>query len=64
MSVLIYTEHQDGKFKKNSLEAISYGVTLANHSGAEAFALVVGNTTASLSDLGNYGVKKVLHVQT
>ena len=64
MSVLIYTEHQEGKFKKNSLEAISYGVTLANQSGAEAFALVVGNTSASLSDLGNYGVKKVFHVQT
>jgi len=62
MSVLIFTEHQDGKFKKNSLEAISYGVTLANQSGAAAFALVVGNTTASLSDLGKYGVNKVFHV--
>jgi electron transfer flavoprotein alpha subunit len=62
MSVLIYTEHQDGKFKKNSLEAISYGVTLANQSGTDAFALVVGNTTATLTDLGIYGVKKVFHV--
>jgi electron transfer flavoprotein alpha subunit len=63
MSVLIYTEHQDGKFKKNSLEAISYGVTLASQLGVEAFALVVGNTAANLSDLGKYGVKKVFHVE-
>lgn len=62
MSVLIYTEHQDGKFKKNSLEAISYGVTLASQSSTEAFALVVGNTSATLSDLGKYGVSKVFHI--
>jgi len=62
MSVLIYTEHQEGKFKKNSLEAISYGVTLATQSGTEAYALVVGNTSAALTDLGKYGVTKVFHV--
>lgn len=64
MSVLIYTEHHDGKFKKNSLEAISYGVTIASQTGVSAYALVVGTTSASLADLGKYGVQKVFHVAT
>ncbi len=64
MSILIYTEHQDGKFKKNSLEAISYGVAIAAQAGSDAFALVVGKTEAPLADLGKYGVKKVFHVST
>jgi electron transfer flavoprotein alpha subunit len=62
MSILIYTEHQDGKFKKNSLEAISYGVAIAAQTGTSASALVVGTTAASLSDLGKYGVQKVFHI--
>lgn len=64
MSILIYTEHQDGKFKKNSLEAISYGVAIATQMGTDAFALVAGHTEASLTDLGKYGVKKVFQVTT
>lgn len=64
MSILIYTEHQDGKFKKNSLEAISYGVAIATQTGTDAYALVAGSTSATLSDLGNYGIKKVFHVAT
>lgn len=64
MSILIYTEHQDGKFKKNSLEAISYGVAIAMQTGTDAYALVAGSTSASLADLGKNGVKKVFHVTT
>jgi electron transfer flavoprotein alpha subunit len=62
MSILIYTEHQDGKVKKNSLEAISYGVAIAALQGTEANVLVVGQTDAPLAELGKYGVKKVYHL--
>ncbi|MFM7223798.1 MAG: electron transfer flavoprotein subunit alpha/FixB family protein [Bacteroidota bacterium] len=62
MSILIYTEHQDGFVKKQSLEAICYGVAIATSSGEEAVVLVVGETTADLSSLGKYGVTRVLHV--
>lgn len=64
MSILIYTEHQEGKFKKNSLEALSYGVAIAAQNGIDANALVIGETNAPLSELGKYGVKKVYHLNT
>lgn len=61
MSVLIFTEHSDDSIKKSSLEAISYGVALANKLSTEAIALVVCDTTFSLNSLGEYGIKKVFH---
>ncbi len=61
MSVLIITEQSDSKIKKQSLEAISYGVALAKQLNLETIALVLGSTTDTLTQLGNYGVKKVIH---
>ncbi len=61
MSLIIFTEHSEDKIKKSSLEAISYGVALAGKLNIEAIALVVGPTAAPLSELGEYGVKKVVH---
>ncbi|MFN5422819.1 MAG: electron transfer flavoprotein subunit alpha/FixB family protein [bacterium] len=62
MSILIFAEHSDGVIKKGSLEAISYGASLATQTGAEAYALVLGKTSAPLNELGAYGAKKVFHV--
>jgi len=61
MPVIIFTEHSEDKIKKSSLEAISYGVALAAKLNTEAIALVIGSTTASLSELGDYGIKKVIY---
>jgi electron transfer flavoprotein alpha subunit len=61
MPVIIFTEHSEDKIKKSSLEAVSYGVALAGKLNIEAIALVVGQTAAPLSELGEYGIKKVLH---
>ncbi len=61
MPVIIFTEHSEDKIKKSSLEAISYGVALAGKLNTEAIAFVVGPTTATLSELGDYGIKKVVH---
>ena len=61
MPVIIFTEHSEDKIKKSSLEAVSYGVALAGKLNTEAIALVVGPTAAPLSQLGEYGIKKVVH---
>jgi electron transfer flavoprotein alpha subunit len=63
MSVLIFAEHSDGTIKKSSLEAISYGVALASKMGLEAHALVVGETASDLSELGAYGISKVVQAK-
>lgn len=62
MSVLIYIDQAEGQIKKSSLEAASYGAQLAALTGTDAEAVVLGNTSADLSALGKYGVKKVHHV--
>ncbi len=61
MSVLIFTEHSEDSIKKSSLESISYGVALASTLNTEAISLVIGNSNASLTSLGDLGIKKVLH---
>ena len=63
MSVLVYTENWDGKFKKLSYELVSYAKALAEMSGGSVTALSIGNVDqAELSGLGAYGASKVLNV--
>ena len=60
MSVLVYTESEQGKFKKAAFEVASYAKAVADKLGTTvtAVALNVNDT----SELGNYGVDKVLSV--
>lgn len=60
MSVLVYTESEQGKLKKVALEVASYAKAIANQLGTTVTAIAIncGNT----SELGNYGVDKVLSV--
>ncbi len=61
MSVLVYTENWDGKFKKLSYELVSYAKQIASQSGTTVTALSIGNVDdAELKKLGNYGADKVL----
>jgi electron transfer flavoprotein alpha subunit len=61
MSVLVYTENWDGKFKKLSFELVSYAKQIADQSGSTVTALSIGNVDdAELKKLGNYGADKVL----
>jgi electron transfer flavoprotein alpha subunit len=61
MSVLIYTENFDGKFKKANFEIVSYGAEIAKQMGTDAIALSIGNVPDSeLKQLGKYGAAKVL----
>ncbi|MBO3696896.1 electron transfer flavoprotein subunit alpha/FixB family protein [Roseivirga sp. E12] len=58
MSVLVFIETEDGKIKKSSREAISYGAALG-----DVTALALGTVNADeLATAGQNGASKVLHV--
>jgi len=58
MSVLIFIDIAEGKIKKASFEAASYGAAIAQQLGTNASAIVLGKSD-ELSTLGNYGISKV-----
>ncbi|MEM5565910.1 electron transfer flavoprotein subunit alpha/FixB family protein [Psychroserpens sp. AS72] len=60
MSVLVYTESEQGKFKKTAFEVASYAKAVANQLGTTVTAITFN--AADASELGNYGVDKVLKV--
>lgn len=60
MSVLVYTESDNGKFKKNALEVASYASEVAKLLGTTATAISI-NADENES-LGHYGISKVLHI--
>ncbi|MDB5230745.1 MAG: electron transfer flavoprotein subunit alpha/FixB family protein [Chitinophagaceae bacterium] len=62
MPVLIFADHADGHFKKSSYEALSYGAKLAEQLGTTSDAVVLGTAKEDLSSLGQYGVRKVYHI--
>lgn len=58
--VLVYTESEEGKFKKIAQEAVSYAKGVADMLGTTVTAVTVN--AGDTSDLGNYGASKVLEV--
>lgn len=63
MSILVYTENWDGKFKKLSYELISYANELAKKLNTSVTALSIGKVAESeLKSLGAYGAAKILSV--
>ncbi|ULC59341.1 electron transfer flavoprotein subunit alpha/FixB family protein [Flaviramulus sp. BrNp1-15] len=61
MSVLVYTESEQGTFKKTAFEVASYAKAVANQLGTTVTAIAIN--TDDTSTLGNYGVDKVLNVK-
>jgi electron transfer flavoprotein alpha subunit len=62
MSVLIYTENAEGKFKKSIFEAVSYARAIADQTNTNLVAISIGDVgTEQLSSLGKYGADKVLN---
>jgi electron transfer flavoprotein alpha subunit len=61
MSVLIFIDIAEGKIKKASFEAASYGAAIAQQMGTFASAIVLGKSE-DLSTLGNYGISKVYNL--
>ncbi len=60
MSVLVYTESEQNKFKKAAFEVASYAKAVADQLGTTVTALAIN--ADNTSELGNYGVDKVLKV--
>lgn len=63
MSVLVFAEISDGKFKKAAFEAVSYGRQVADMLGTEVVAIAIG-TGADGSELGAYGAHAVKSIGT
>jgi electron transfer flavoprotein alpha subunit len=61
MSVVVYTESWEGKFKKASFEAVSYAARTASQIGTDVVAVVIGSCSEDLSSLGYYGANQVIH---
>jgi len=65
MSVLVYVEHVDGKFKKSVFEAVSYAKAIADKQNSGLTAISIGNVGEDqLKELGKYGASKVLNVSS
>jgi len=60
MSVLVYTESEQGTFKKTAFEVASYAKAVADQLGTTVTAVSINANDTSA--LGNYGVDKVLNV--
>ncbi|UOB18860.1 electron transfer flavoprotein subunit alpha/FixB family protein [Abyssalbus ytuae] len=61
MSVLVYTETENGKFKKTAFEVASYAKEVAAMMGTSVTAIAINAENAT--ELGSYGVDKVLMVK-
>ena len=62
MSVLVYTESEEGKFKKIAFEAVSYAKGIANMLGTKVTAVSINGKHTD--QLGKYGASKVLSVSS
>ena len=63
MSVLVYTENWDGKFKKLSFELVSYAAGVAKMLGSNVTAVSIGKVDdAELQKLGDYGATRIISV--
>ena len=60
--VLVFLDQSEGKIKKSSHEAASYGAQLADNLGTSAAGIVLGTVNEELADMGKYGLKKVYTV--
>ena len=58
MSVLVFAESSDGKFKKSAFEVVSYGKKLAEQ--MQSHLVVVTAFVSDVAILGSYGAEKVL----
>jgi electron transfer flavoprotein alpha subunit len=65
MSVLVYIENWNGKFKKSTYELVSYGKRLANGLGGSLTLLSIGKVAEDeLKNLGDYGAGSILSAET
>jgi len=64
MSVLVFLENWDGRFKKLSFELVSYAAKVAEMLGQQSIALSIGKVDASeLAKLATYGADKIISIE-
>ncbi len=61
MSVLVFADSSEGKFKKTAFEVVSYGKKVAEQLGSSMAALSINGGDAS--ELYTYGAEKVIEVK-
>src|SRR5512133_2130572 len=65
MSVLVYTENWDVKFKKLSFELVSYAAAVARMMNTSVTAVSIGKVdVAELNKLGTYGANKIISINS
>jgi electron transfer flavoprotein alpha subunit len=63
MSVLVFVENWEGKFKKLTFELVSYASKLAEKLNTSAIALSIGSVeNDQLVQLGKFGAKKIISI--
>lgn len=61
MSVIVYTESWEGKFKKSSYELVSYAHAIASELGVDTVVVSIGQVAdEDLQSLAKYGANKIL----
>ena len=60
MSVLVFADSSEGKFKKTALEVVSYGKKVAEQLGTNVVAITINASDSS--ELYTYGAEKVVSV--
>lgn len=60
MTILVFAESTEGRFKKSALEAVAMGTKLAAAAGGTCSALVLG-AADDAGMLGRYGAARVMH---
>lgn len=62
MSVLVYAESSEGKFKKIAFEAVSYGKKVAEQLGTDVSVVTIN--ADNVSTLSDYGAEKIIKINT
>tara|TARA_R110001632_G_scaffold6324_4_gene25807 strand:- start:20967 stop:21929 length:963 start_codon:yes stop_codon:yes gene_type:complete len=60
MSVLVYANSSEGKFKKSAFEVVSYGKKVAEELGTNVIAVTINGD--DVAELQNYGVETIVTV--
>lgn len=64
MKIIAFAEQRDNKFKKPAFEVVKAARTVADQTGGEVVAVVVGSGVRSIApELGGYGAHKVVVVE-
>jgi len=64
MKILTFAEQRDNKLKKTAFEVVRTARTIADQTGGETIALVIGGQVQAIAaELGGYGAMRILAVQ-